>query len=105
MNKEISFNINYDNEIFHQLLNKVKETDYHWFKCKLEDGSELDLVEKKDFEKLQQENKQLKDNWDKLREWIVYHKHNENTEEHYLVVDYGTLLGKMQEIEKGDSNE
>lgn len=41
------------------------------------------------------------DNWNKLRKWIVYNKHNENTEQHYLVVDYGTLLGKMQEIEKG----
>ena len=55
---------------------------------------------------LQQENKQLKDNWNKLREWIVYNKHNENTEQHYLVVDYGTLLGKMQELEQGsDSND
>lgn len=50
---------------------------------------------------IEQENKQLKDNWNKLREWIVYNKHNENTEQHYLVVDYGTLLGKMQELEKG----
>lgn len=57
-------------------------------------------------EQLQQESKQLKDNWNKLREWIVYNKHNENTEQHYLVVDYGTLLGKMQEIEQGsDSND
>lgn len=54
---------------------------------------------------LQQENKQLKDNWDKLREWIVYNKHNENTEQHYLVVDYGTLLGKMKELEGSDSDE
>lgn len=76
----------------------------------------------KDFERLQQENKQLKekldcdlqwafkyekqvDNWNKLRKWIVYNKHNENTEQHYLVVDYGTLLGKMQELEGSDSNE
>nr|DAZ32878.1 MAG TPA: hypothetical protein [Caudoviricetes sp.] len=75
----------------------------------------------KDFERLQQENKQLKekldcdlqwafkyekqvDNWNKLRKWIVYNKHNENTEQHYLVVDYGTLLGKMQELEGSDSN-
>lgn len=50
---------------------------------------------------LKKENKQLKDNWNKLREWIIYNKHNENTEQHYLVVDYGTLLGKMQEIEQG----
>ncbi len=50
---------------------------------------------------LLEENKQLKDNWNKLREWIVYNKHNENTEQHYLVVDYGTLLGKMQQLEQG----
>ena len=52
-----------------------------------------------EIDELQQENKQLKDNWNKLRKWIVYNKHNENTEQHYLVVDYGTLLGKMQELE------
>ena len=57
-------------------------------------------------DELQQENQELKDNWNKLRKWIVYNKHNENTEQHYLVVDYGTLLGKMQELEQGsDSNE
>lgn len=48
----------------------------------------------------------LFNNWNKLREWIIYNKHNENTEQHYLVVDYGTLLGKMQELEQGsDSND
>lgn len=84
---------------------------------------DLDLIlelEKQENEELQQENKQLKiqisareevcnrleSNWNKLRKWIVYNKHNENTEQHYLVVDYGTLLGKMQELEQGsDSNE
>lgn len=60
---------------------------------------------KKYRDNLQQENKLLKYNWNKLREWIVYHKHNENTKEHYLVVDYGTLLGKMQELESSESNE
>lgn len=60
----------------------------------------------KSYEQLQQENQQLKDNWNKLIKWIVYNKHNENTEQHYLVVDYGTLLGKMQELKQGsDSNE
>lgn len=59
-----------------------------------------------DIEALLEENKQLKYNWNKLRKWIVYNKHNENTEQHYLVVDYGTLLGKMQELEQGsDSDE
>ena len=61
-------------------------------------------VYEKLIEQLQQENEQLKDNWNKLREWIVYNKHNENTEQHYLVVDYGTLLGKMQDIERGVGN-
>ncbi|MEI3498929.1 MAG: hypothetical protein V8Q71_00135 [Bacilli bacterium] len=60
----------------------------------------------KSYEQLQQENQQLKDNWNELRKWIVYNKHNENTEQHYLVVDYGTLLGKMIKLEQGsDSNE
>lgn len=45
----------------------------------------------------------LKDNWNKLKEWIVYNKHNENTEQHYLVVDYGTLLGKMRELQGSDN--
>ena len=60
----------------------------------------------KSYEQLQQEHQQLKDNWNELRKWIVYNKHNENTEQHYLVVDYGTLLGKMIKLEQGsDSNE
>ena len=75
------------------------------------------LCHLEDFEvqywELQQQNKQqsekigkLEDNWNELREWIIYNKHNENTEQHYLVVDYGTLLGKMRELEQGsDSNE
>lgn len=56
----------------------------------------------KENKQLKEELEKYKDNWNKLREWIVYHKHNENIKEHYLVVDYGTLLGKMQELEKGD---
>lgn len=54
----------------------------------------------------EEEYRKLEDNWNKLRKWIVYNKHNENTEQHYLVVDYGTLLGKIRELEQGsDSNE
>ena len=55
-----------------------------------------------EIDELQQENKQLKDNWNKLRKWIVYNKHNENTEQHYLVVDYGMLLDKMRELQGSD---
>lgn len=53
--------------------------------------------------KLRKANEQLKDNWIKLRKWIVYNKHNENTEQHYLVVDYGMLLGKMRELQGSDN--
>ena len=55
-----------------------------------------------EIDELQQENKQLKDNWNKLRKWIVYNKHNENTEQNYLVVDYGMLLDKMRELQGSD---
>lgn len=52
-----------------------------------------------------EENKQLKDNWNKLKKWLY--------EEHYLYVPeiannstYQEVLNKMQEIEQGsDSNE
>lgn len=59
----------------------------------------------KEIAKLKQENKQLEENWNELRKWCIYHKHNENTKERYLVVDYGTLIGKMQELEKSDNCE
>lgn len=69
-------------------------------------ANKLNLDDLEYVKKLQQENQQLKDNWNELRKWIVYNKHNENTEQHYLVVDYGTLLGKMIKLEQGsDSNE
>ena len=66
---------------------------------------QVENLKEQKYNELLKENEQLKDNWNKLREWIVYNKHNENTEQHYLVVNYGTLLGKMQELEQGsDSN-
>ena len=96
MNKEeISININYNDNIFHQLLSNFKGNNYHWFKCKLEDGSEIDLVEKKDYDLLQQENKQLKDNWNKMKEYC---------ESHYYGITTIGVLDKMKELEKGDSD-
>ena len=56
-------------------------------------------------EKLQQENKQLKDNWNKLKEFIVKEYYM------YLPLEANTksitiLIDKMQEIEQGsDSND
>ena len=50
----------------------------------------------------EKEIERLNNNWNELRKWIVNNKHNENTEERYLVVDYGTLLSKMSELKGSD---
>lgn len=51
----------------------------------------------REIKQLQQENKQLKDNWNKLREYVI---------KEVIATDneiYGTdLLDKMQELEKGE---
>ena len=79
-----------------EAINKWLDEEYGCSYTKLEELHDFYFEKYCDLKK---ENKQLKDNWNKLREWIVYNKHNENTKQHYLVVDYGTLLGKMREIE------
>lgn len=53
---------------------------------------------------LQQENKQLKDNWDKLKEYMIKEQARiviENTDEDEFV--YTDLLNKMQELESSDN--
>lgn len=55
---------------------------------------------------LQQENKKLKDNWNKLKEYMIKEQARiviENTDEDEFV--YTELLVIMQELEKGESNE
>ena len=55
-------------------------------------------------EHLQQENKKLKDNWNKLREYIGaewYCYDNESVECEVA----GDILDKMQELQGSDSNE
>lgn len=59
-----------------------------------------------EIENLQKENKQLKDNWDKLKEIII------KTQDYYRYVKdnryrrfLSKLLNEMQEIERSDSNE
>ena len=69
---------------------------------------DLDLIlelEKEENEDLQQENKQLKDNWNKLKEFIAKEYYM------YLPLEASTksvtiLIAKMHELEQGsDSNE
>ena len=62
-------------------------------------------------DKLQQENKQLKDNWDKLKEYckentLCYEVgDDENTKLIGSKIHGLNVLDKMQELEKSDSNE
>lgn len=82
-------------------------------KCKLYDEEYETLLKQnermkhiaKDYEQLQQENKQLKDNWNKLKEYISaewYCFDNESVE--FEVAK--EILDKMQELEQGsDSDE
>lgn len=57
-------------------------------------------------EKVQQQNQELKDNWNKLKEYMIKEQARiviENTDEDEFV--YTDLLNKMQELERSDSNE
>ena len=52
-------------------------------------------------EQLQQENKQLKDNWNKLKEYIK----TEIPEDVFIDTEFFvSILDKMQELEKGSDN-
>lgn len=58
-------------------------------------------------EQLQQENKQLKNQWCKLKGYLhnvdVVIDHSENYDGRFI--NYDELVNKMQEIEESDSNE
>ena len=59
-------------------------------------NSLLEII--KDYEQLQQENKQLKDNWNKLKEWLNnFHKLSE--------FEQWEIVKKMQELENGENND
>ena len=75
-------------------MNKPNKTELEYFI-----RYSLDSDKYKRYMELYEEIERLNNNWTELRKWIVNNKHNENTEERYLVVDYGTLLGKMRELE------
>lgn len=91
-----------------RLLDELDRADNYFKRLYFENKQLKEEYNKiqKAYESTFSDYQQLKDNWNELRKWIVYNKHNENTEQHYLVVDYGTLLGKMIKLEQGsDSNE
>lgn len=52
----------------------------------------------KDFEQLQQENKQLKDNWNKLKAYLNDKSERAVGEDEYI---YDEIYNEMQELEQG----
>lgn len=78
-------------ELKHELVRLTYSPEIITFELTREQG--LEILE---------EIERLKNNWNELRKWIVNNKHNENTKERYLVVDYGNLLGKMSELKGVD---
>lgn len=64
---------------------------------------------------LQQENKQLKDNWNKLKEYVketrikefekAFGKRNAKTFKQAEIIAFNMVIDKIQELEKSDSNE
>lgn len=63
---------------------------------------EMGISALKEIENLQQENKQLKDNWIKLKKFIK----TEIPEDVFIDTEwFVSILDKMQELEKSDSNE
>ena len=53
----------------------------------------------KSYEQLQQENKQFKDNWKKLKEWL------ESNWEESQDIWFVKIINKMQELEQGSDKE
>lgn len=87
MNKE-------DNRMFYKIIgNSIQEN-----KDRIEKLEKQNVNYKKAKKKLQQENKQLKNNWNKLKEWI-----NEDIQRsadlHFQVLRKSDILEKMQELE------
>ena len=68
---------------------------------------EMGISALKEIENLQQENKQLKNQWCKLKGYLhnvdVVIDHSENYDGRFI--NYDELVNKMQEIEESDSNE
>lgn len=82
--------------------------EYNSILCKIQRS--FPKVVDKSYEQLQQENKQLKDNWNKLKEWLVKElgdRINPNKDKWLTGVydAYRETIDKMQELQGSDNNE
>ena len=74
---------------------KRKAVIEEWFNCNNFEYSD------KYIEQLQQENKQLKCNWNKLKEYLNYKSERTIGEDEYV---YDEIYNEMQELEQGSDN-
>ena len=82
-------------------MEEIYQSIEHIAKCEMYDAIEVKYLKSK-FEELQQENKQLKDNWDKLKEYLKYKSERAVGEDEYV---YDEIYNEMQEMEKGSDNQ
>ena len=82
-------------------MEEIYQSIEHIAKCEMYDAIEVKYLKSK-FEELQQENKQLKDNWNKLKEYFNYKSERVVEEDEYI---YDEIYNEMQEIEKGSDNQ
>ena len=82
-------------------MEEIYQSIEHIAKCEMYDAIEVKYLKSK-FEELQQENKQLKDNWNKLKKYLNYKSERAVGEDEYV---YDEIYNEMQELEKSDSNE
>ena len=78
-------------------MEEIYQSIEHIAKCEMYDAIEVKYLKSK-FEELQQENKQLKDNWNKLKEYLNYKSERTVGEDEYV---YDEIYNEMQELEQG----
>lgn len=89
-------------------LRVIEENNYLKFGEYLNDmpcGNTINKLSLDDLEyvkKLQQENEQLKTNWNKLKEYLNYQSERVVGEDEYV---YDEIYNEMKELEGSDSNE
>lgn len=91
MNEEI---VIINNEPFYRILNG---TSY--------DYAPIPKQFKPYFERLQQENKLLKHNWNELKKWLEDENNQKYSQYIYNYSINDWVLNKMQELEEGGNNE
>ena len=83
-------------------MEEIYQSIEHIAKCEMYDAIEVKYLKSK-FEELQQENNQLKDNWNKLKEYLNYKSERAVGEDEYV---YDEIYNEMQELgQVSDSNE